>query len=980
MLSKIWDTREKAYALFSGQAMVASEAANLACEKIKTAQHKTTVKFRDVHSSLLRNWREHSLPSDSEAAIGSLGEFKHHVLTVDKFSAVERPSVPFTKEQASVYVLTSLDECFQATDFNAALVALQYDAESREEATAQEKTAHLSKTLDALHAALSHHILSHYTEFVVGMNQVADVIKAVNLSSTHVKCSRAELHRAKHDINSALQIAQIQSCRRSLISLQQLLQKIRDVQYLKLCMCKCTKAKKYVQASCAYVNAKVYIEQLSCIQFTKSINEQLLQQLLELETQMDCDLKESWVNFDSLNENQPASNEYLEIFWAYCVLNASGKLLNMKVEETLTAALELQIRSVFQNLATSSTVSIGTKLSSANAIHAELGSLDPQLYFSGLGKILDAVTGLMRTNHIILRTCSTVDSSMNMSPVLENSMLEHNQIDFQQKIMEALGRCPMSLWMTANRHVIVLLQRSIPMDCAKLSHIMYRLAHYINLGECFCSQPALEMRKACCEAMKRWFQAYHEQNLVSLQSVIHKDSWDTTTSNANVRLCSTLAALRSQLVTFPQTCPLETQSSEPSSKLWIDKIDKFVSLCSVNYHTMQNKYKPRGDDSVLHESSAPFENSLEPTDRNEGDTSVFTASTFGLLQVVTEYLQIMSEFPSYYRIHIFTGVCALFESALCGMFQIFGDQNSLCTTTLNMSPRLRHTLQRLLEQAKGNEYNRILDKQRLDKSKGGNGGHLASLTSSGNLFALKERCIAMEALRCTACQFVGLKQAFKAVLCIEGIQQAERWFSQTLGVVEDLREHVYREVVRLLIQFDWVPEAIGDSEKMTEKLSRGKYNIKTLDTDHNVWVEKLLSDLRQYSAKLSCATIDEASRQTLWEYTVETVSECIISGFARVKKCTNEGRASMSLDFQVLMSGMRTLAPAQSKLEQHARRVDTYIKAFYLPESDVGYWIQAHPEFSKSHILGLIAQMTDTHGWKSSKRKEMQLLIEECHI
>lgn len=39
----------------------------------------------------------------------------------------------------------------------------------------------------------------------------------------------------------------------------------------------------------------------------------------------------------------------------------------------------------------------------------------------------------------------------------------------------------------------------------------------------------------------------------------------------------------------------------------------------------------------------------------------------------------------------------------------------------------------------------------------------------------------------------------------------------------------------------------------------------------------------------------------LLEYGVEIVSETLIEGLSRVKRCTDEGRALMSLDLQVLI-------------------------------------------------------------------------------
>ncbi len=60
--------------------------------------------------------------------------------------------------------------------------------------------------------------------------------------------------------------------------------------------------------------------------------------------------------------------------------------------------------------------------------------------------------------------------------------------------------------------------------------------------------------------------------------------------------------------------------------------------------------------------------------------------------------------------------------------------------------------------------------------------------------------------------------------------------------------------------------------------------------------------------------------------------------FSAVRKCTNEGRALMQLDlrhFQVKVECLTRLRPLPDP-----SIVETYIKAFYLPENALEKWIQ----------------------------------------
>ena len=46
----------------------------------------------------------------------------------------------------------------------------------------------------------------------------------------------------------------------------------------------------------------------------------------------------------------------------------------------------------------------------------------------------------------------------------------------------------------------------------------------------------------------------------------------------------------------------------------------------------------------------------------------------------------------------------------------------------------------------------------------------------------------------------------------------------------------------------------------------------------------------------------------LWNYAIAQTASVIVAGFARVKKCSSEGRALMALDLQVLYGSIRHLA------------------------------------------------------------------------
>ena len=242
------------------------------------------------------------------------------------------------------------------------------------------------------------------------------------------------------------------------------------------------------------------------------------------------------------------------------------------------------------------------------------------------------------------------------------------------------------------------------------------------------------------------------------------------------------------------------------------------------------------------------------------------------------------------------------------------------------------------------------------------------VNSSGNLYGLRERVVALESLACLAEEFKRLKAGLKQTLPSSEDSKLERFFGQTIVSVEDVREHVYGHVAGLLLDLSWVPEVIGDSEKLSDALKTGKYAKSTVSTEHNKWVNDLSTELTQFGAKLAIADVTAEALVTLWNCAIAQTASVIVAGFGRVKKCSSEGRALMALDLQVLYGNIRHLAPKGSKLEfGYALE---YVKAFYIAADQLEYWCMTHAEYSHAQRVALVNQIAGAFGWSSSAKSE----------
>ena len=66
------------------------------------------------------------------------------------------------------------------------------------------------------------------------------------------------------------------------------------------------------------------------------------------------------------------------------------------------------------------------------------------------------------------------------------------------------------------------------------------------------------------------------------------------------------------------------------------------------------------------------------------------------------------------------------------------------------------------------------------------------------------------------------------------------------------------------------------------------------------------------------------------------------------KKCTNEGRALMQLDFRHFVMKLERIA--ELKPLPYQDHVVNYVKAYYIPEAELEHWVKVHP-VSIVHVL-----------------------------
>lgn len=146
-----------------------------------------------------------------------------------------------------------------------------------------------------------------------------------------------------------------------------------------------------------------------------------------------------------------------------------------------------------------------------------------------------------------------------------------------------------------------------------------------------------------------------------------------------------------------------------------------------------------------------------------------------------------------------------------------------------------------------------------------------------------------------------------------------------------------------------------------ETITKINWDLHDIMSDHNKYIDVLLHQIKQLindaiSLKDDCLPINKQMINSLIEQCIKIIMKMLVDGYSQAKKCTNEGRALMQLDFQQLIVKLEKLYDIRPIPDKDY--VETYIKAYYLPEQSLEKWIKEHNEYSSKQIIALINVMS----------------------
>ncbi|KAF9684812.1 hypothetical protein SADUNF_Sadunf04G0157500 [Salix dunnii] len=666
--------------------------------------------------------------------------------------------------------------------------------------------------------------------------------------------------------------------------------------------------------------------------------------------------------------------------------------------------------------------SVGSNESSCESVDRMLGS-SPTVESTTASMYLDSNFNADETRG------NGSEASSNESPWY------HLRKDATAFVSQTLQRGRKILWQLTTSRVSVLLSSAAisSMSTHQFLKNYEDLNVFILAGEAFCGIEAVEFRQKLKAVCENYFLAFHRQNIHALKMVLEKENWlklppDTVQAISFAGLVGNGAALivpshgsSSKAKLHHSTKPVNSidatikksgftswiESGNPfSPKLISTSVEGQSSLlngATAGEYDGNANDSYHGDQASPHSSGASHKNGTPVSeDENEDLLADFidedsqlpsriskpkvpksnfshckddeitaqTGSSLCLLRSMDKYARFMQKLEIV-NVEFFKGICQLFEIFFYFVFETFGQQNSNSNgKSDSLNYRLKTAISRItqdcdqwikpqLTPVSSSSPTSLSTYMHGDVTPASPPNH--SLATS---FGLKERCAAADTISLVAQILHRSKAHLQSMLLQNNPAIVEDFFVLLVDSVPDVIEHLHRTTARSLLHINGY----------VDRIANAKWEVKELGLEHNGYVDLLLGEFKHYKTRLAHGGIHKEVQDRLSEYGVEIVAETLIEGLSRVKRCSDEGRALMSLDLQVLINGLQHFVPVNVKPK--LQMVETFIKAYYLPETEYVHWARAHPEYSKTQIIGLINLVAAMKGWKRKTRLEVIEKIE----
>lgn len=584
--------------------------------------------------------------------------------------------------------------------------------------------------------------------------------------------------------------------------------------------------------------------------------------------------------------------------------------------------------------------------------------------------------------HDIFNDKKQVEDSVNMD--------DFNQNYIHQKLEHGLLR----VWQDVQQKVkgYLLASDISPFKFDEFIQILAHIQRLIDIGEDFCGSRSEDLQESVRKQSVNYFRNYHRGFMEELRTFLENESWEICPVH------SAFSAVNLQEFRFLAQKSISSSPEKTSGNVkresffkkhmhcsnpFDEKIEEeekediFSLLENEDHHETQ--YNSDSDDSeipdelkkdFIDENTEDIPNKVQSKlnkacgGKRKKEFPILTNTALNVLRSFGKYMQMMSVLKPI-AFDVLICMTQLFDYYMYSVYIFFAKEMSDLTENV-LSNKLKTTLKRIRENLMFEEETEAFDNRNKDKIPPPKLSVVVNLKKVEDLYGLAERVAAAESLVFLAEQFELLHPHLELLIPSTKRAFLQQFCSQTVSQASELRRPVYMAVAARTI----------DYEQIVVLMSAVKWDVNEIMSQHSSYVDILLRELQVFSMRLSEVSrkipVPREAYDLLWEHCIRLANHSFIEGFSQAKKCTNGGRALMQLDYQQFLSKVERLTELQPLPGKEV--VESYIKAYYMLESNLEQWIRSHKEYTNKQLIGLVNCVTQLN---KKGRQRLINLIEE---
>jgi hypothetical protein len=567
---------------------------------------------------------------------------------------------------------------------------------------------------------------------------------------------------------------------------------------------------------------------------------------------------------------------------------------------------------------------------------------------------------------------------------------------------ESLSRFRKTMWDKIQRKVAAILSTSqlANYKIDEFLHVLDSIYRFIAIGEAFSGCDSDHMRRSIKLQSKQYFENMHKRRMEDLSIMLANEHWHPCpvaddfeldrikefapmsastllagTARADGDTSSAAAAASDAERIFAE----QARSGNPFSKAALQAAAAAASKARREVQLPAASADGGGASAQAAAVVATPASAADADATDEGEKRNFLTSTcINVAKFIGKYVQMMQILePISYQ--IFVGLEQIYNFYLYAVFKFFIESVPVpgCFAEL---PALQHkALPAELRQVLA-AFSAKLDElgawgkgllPRMDESV------TARLADANGCYGAAKRAVALESLCVLAEATRRLKPRLAQLLAARpgADKKLKEFMASSVAHVPALRRHGYVVLSSVVLPFENLCRLVENTNWATTK---------NVETQCNDYVARYREEYRLFAVRAQTlqqeGAIPRAVFLLLWRQAVSRGMDTLIEGFARAKKCTDQGQLLRKLDLQELCSELNSLVPKQAgrPLPRH-EDVALYIRAYYQEADHFLPFVKEHnTKFTQKQILSVINQGFGKD-MKKPNRKDLEKTIEEIY-